>query len=131
MSDDAPSQLHEYRDPAAPRPGDPPVQGLLAFFTFDREHMPQTLFEQVSTVEPGIGFGDPGQLGALAVAEILRVLPQRVPGALKLAGPLMTRPRRSILGGAAAPPCGLGARDRPRIVPGPSPLGIQRLGGPG
>ena len=31
---------------ATPRPADPPVQGLLAFFSPDRNHLPQNLFEQ-------------------------------------------------------------------------------------
>ena len=37
---DATGQLHEHRDAAAPRPGYPPVQGFLAFFAFDRKHVP-------------------------------------------------------------------------------------------
>ena len=35
VAHDAAGQLDEDRDAAAPRPGDPPVQGLLAFLAFD------------------------------------------------------------------------------------------------
>src|SRR6516164_6279272 len=131
MANDAAGQLHEHWDAAATRPADPPVQGLLAFLALDRKHVAQPLFEQVRAVEPGVGFGDPGQFGALAFGEVFGVFPQRVAGALELAGPLMTRPRRGVLAGSATAPRGLAARDRPRVVPGPSSLGIERLGGPG
>ncbi|CFS31794.1 Uncharacterised protein [Mycobacterium tuberculosis] len=39
VSHDAAGQLHEDGDAAAPRPGDPPIQCLLAFFAFDRKHL--------------------------------------------------------------------------------------------
>ena len=90
VAHDAAGQLHEHRDAAAPRPGDPPVQGLLAFLAFDRKHMPQALFEQIGAIQPGIGLGDPGQLGGLAFGEVLGVFPQRIAGALELADPLMS-----------------------------------------
>ena len=63
--------------------------------------------------------------------EVFGVFPQRIPGALELAGPFMGRARRGVLAGAAAAPCGLATGQRPRVVPGPAPLGIERLGGPG
>src|SRR6476646_10587925 len=69
-------------------------EGLLAFLALDRKHMPQPLFEQISTIEPGVGLGDPGQLGALAFGEVLGVLPQRITGTLELAGPFMSWPGR-------------------------------------
>jgi hypothetical protein len=87
VSFDAAGQLHKHWDAAAPRPGDPPVQGLLAFLAFDRKHVAQPLFEQISAVEPGVGLGDPGQLGGLTLGEIFGVFPQRIAGALELAGP--------------------------------------------
>ena len=74
---DAVGQLDEYRDAAAPRPGDPPVQGLLAFLALHRKHMPQALFEQIGAIQAGVGLGDPGQLGGLAFGEVFGVLPQR------------------------------------------------------
>ena len=104
VSHDAAGQLHEHWDAAAPRPGDPPVQGLLAFLALDRKNVAQPLFEQIGAVEPGIGFGDPGQLGALAFGEVFGVFPQRIAGALELAGPLMTRPRRGVPAGPATAP---------------------------
>ena len=125
------AQLDEYRDAAAPRPGDPPVQGLLAFLALDRKHMPQALFEQIGAIQAGVGLGDPGQLGGLAFGEVFGVLPQRITGALELAGPLMAGTRRGVLGGAPATPFGLAAGQRPRVVPGPAALGIECLGGPG
>jgi hypothetical protein len=39
--------------------------------------------------------------------------------------------RRAVLAGPARAPFGLAARQRPRIVPGAAPLGIECLGGPG
>ena len=127
---DAAGQLHEHWDAAAPRPGDPPVQGLLAFLAFDREHMPQALFEQIGAIQPGIGLGDPGQLGGLSFGEVFGVLPQRIPGALEL------RARSWPGRGEAFCRAGRGpiwprAGQRPRVVPGPAPLGIECLGGPG
>ena len=91
-------EFDEDRDAAAARPGDPSVQGLLAGLALDREHVPQALFQQVGPVQAGVGLGDPGQLGGLAFGEVLGVLPQRVPGALELAGVLVTP-------GAAGCPC--------------------------
>ena len=44
--DDAAGQLDEDWDAAAPRPRDPPVEGLFTVLPFDREHMPQALFQQ-------------------------------------------------------------------------------------
>ena len=52
-SQDAACRLHEHRDAAARRPGDPPVQGLLAFPAFDRKHMAQALFEQICPMQAG------------------------------------------------------------------------------
>lgn len=102
--DDATGQLDEGGDAAAPRPGDPPVQGLFAFLAFDGEYMPKSFFEQVGAVQSGVGLGDPGQLGALGFGEVLRVLPQRVPGAFELAGALSPGPRRGASAGPAATP---------------------------
>jgi hypothetical protein len=53
VSHNAACQLHEHRDAAAPRPGDPPVQGLLAFLAFDREHSAEALFEQIGPMQAG------------------------------------------------------------------------------
>ena len=106
VSHDAAGQLDEGGDAAAPGPGDPPVQGLLAFFALDREHVPQALFEQVGAVQPGVGLGDPGQLGGLAFGEVLGVLPQRVAGALELAGPLMAGRGAVFLPGRPRPRLG-------------------------
>ena len=78
--DDLAGQFDEGRDTAAPRPGHPPVQGLFTFLSFDGKDMAQAFFEQIGAVQSGIGLGDPGQLGVLPVGEVLRVLPQRVPG---------------------------------------------------
>jgi hypothetical protein len=114
VSPDAAGQLDEHRDAAAARPGDPPVQGLLAFLAFDRKHMPQALFEQIGAIQAGIGFGDPGQLGGLAFGEVLGVLPQRIPGALEPPGPLMAGPGAVFLPG-----------QRPRVIPGPAPLTVS------
>lgn len=65
---------------AAPRRSTGP--GLACLLAFDRKHMPQAFFEQIGPMQPGIGLGDPGQLGGLAFGEVLGVFPQRIPGAL-------------------------------------------------
>ena len=70
VAHDAAGQFDEHRDAATARPGDTPVQGLLTFLAFDREHMPQALFEQIGAIQAGVGLGDPGQLGGLAVGEL-------------------------------------------------------------
>jgi hypothetical protein len=60
VSDDAACQLHEHRDAAAPRTGDPPVQGLPAFLAFDRKHASWTLKSSSPTPNPrGPGCADP------------------------------------------------------------------------
>ena len=101
--DDAVGEFDEDRDAAAPRPRDPPVQGLLAFLAFDRERVPQALFQQVGPIQAGVGLGDPGQLGGLAFGEVFGVLPQRVAGAFELA--------RLLVAGDAARCCWRGGRD--------------------
>ncbi len=103
VAHDATRQFDEDRDAAAARPGDPPVQGLLSFLAFDREYMPQSFFEQIGAIEPGIGLGDPGQLGGLAFSEVLRVLPQRITGAVERADPLMSWRGALFLGGRPRP----------------------------
>jgi hypothetical protein len=56
--------------------------------------MPQALFEQIGPMQAGVGLGDPGQLGGLVFGEVFGVLPQRIPGALELAGALVARAGR-------------------------------------
>ena len=59
---DALGEVDEGGDAAAAGPGQPPVQGGLAGFALDGEHVAQAFFEQVGAVQPGVGLGDPGQL---------------------------------------------------------------------
>ncbi len=73
-------EFGEFGDAAASCPGQPAVQGVLAFFSVELECGPQPFFEQVSTPEVGVGFLDPGELGFLAAGEVLGVFPQRVAG---------------------------------------------------
>ena len=70
--DDASLECDERRNPAATRPADPAVEGLFAFLTLDREHVPESLFEQVGAVQHGVSLGDPGQLLSLLLGEVLR-----------------------------------------------------------
>ena len=63
--------------------------------------MPQALFQQIGAIRPGVGLGDPGQLGGLAFGEVFGVLPQRIAGALELADPLMSWRGRAVLAGPA------------------------------
>ena len=129
--DDLAGQLDEGRDTAAPRPGDPPVQGLFSFLSFDGEDMAQAFFEQIGAVQSGIGLGDPGQLVVLAFGEVLGVLPQGVAGTLEPAGSFPGRPGCGVPGRPAPPPAGFGAGQGTGVVPGPAPFGVQGFGGPG
>lgn len=61
----------EFGDAAAGCPRQPAGQGVLTFFPFALERGPQPFFEQVSTLEVGVGFLDPGELGFLAAGQVL------------------------------------------------------------
>ena len=50
--------------PTAPRPGEPPVEGLLAGVALHDKDVAQPLFEQIGAVEAGVGLGDPGKAAA-------------------------------------------------------------------
>jgi hypothetical protein len=84
--DDAALQRDEGGDAAAAGPGDPAVERLLTGLAFEHEHGAQALLEQVGPPESGIGPGDPVQLLALTIGEVLGVLPQRVAGPLERPG---------------------------------------------
>src|SRR6185312_892146 len=79
VANDATLQRNERFDAAAPCPGDPTVQCLAGLVGGQFEDRAQAFLEQVGAVEPWVGFGDPLHLHPLAVGEVLRVLPQRVP----------------------------------------------------
>src|ERR1700694_5141897 len=64
---------------AAPCPGDPAAQCRAGFAGGEFEDCAQPFLEEVGAVEPRVVLGDPLQLHPLAVGEVLRVLPQRVP----------------------------------------------------
>ena len=79
---DCASEFDEGGDAAALCPGDPVVEGVFAGLAFDGEDVAQALFEQVAAIEARVGFGDPVELVALVVGEVLGVLPERVTGVL-------------------------------------------------
>ena len=81
--DDPALQVDERRDSAATCPADPDIEGLGGLLEGELEDQPEPFLEQVGTVQPGVGLGDPGQFGLLPAGEVLGVLPQRVPGALQ------------------------------------------------
>lgn len=101
-----------------------PCKVLLAFLNISRNNLPQPAFEEIVPTGPGVGLGDPGQLGAPAFAEILGVLTPRISGALEIAGQLTSRARRGVLPGTATAPRGLAAGRRSRVVPRP---GVARI----
>ena len=76
----------ERGDPAAAGPADPGFEGVDGLVVAELEYQPEAFLEQVGPVQPGVGLGDPGELGLLPGGEVLRVLPQCVPGALELLG---------------------------------------------
>src|SRR5664280_1887572 len=65
VPDDPLLQVHERRDATAPGPADPPVQGFFTGLTLQNEHQAQALLQQIRPIQPGVGLGDPLQLGAL------------------------------------------------------------------
>ena len=86
MPGDASPKFDEARDPAAPGPAEPGVQQLLAFGALEGEDLPELLLEQVGPEQLVVDLRDPVQLGLLPVGEVLWVFPQRVAGALEVAG---------------------------------------------
>ena len=116
--DDATLQLHEGGNPAAPRPPDPDLERLRGLGVGQLEDQSQAFFEQVGTVQPRVGLGDPGQLGLLPDREVLGVLPQRVAGMLQ-----RLRVSRCAAGTA------LGGRSA-GLVPGSSADLVEGVGGP-
>ena len=82
---DASGEVHEGGDATASGPGEPALEGVFAGLAFDGEDVAQALFEEVGAVEAGVGRGDPGELVALVVGEVLGVLPKRVAGVLETA----------------------------------------------
>jgi len=128
VSDDPLLQDDELRDATAPGPADPSVQSFFACLALEDEHQAQALLEQVGPIQPGVGLGDPLQLGALFDGQPLRVRPQRVAAVLQSSGTLVTPPRRSICRGRPAPAHWLGAGQRPGRIPhSPTDL-VQGLG---
>ena len=61
-------------------------RACFAFVAFDGEHVSQRFFEQVGAPQPGVGLGDPVELVALFVGEVVVVLPQREAGSADLFG---------------------------------------------
>ncbi len=78
----------------------------------DGEDVPQASLEQLGAVQAGVGGGDPGQLGALVLGEVLAVLPQRVAGAFECPGPGVTRAWGRVGGGSPTGSDALGAGQR-------------------
>ena len=115
-------EVHEGGDAAAACPGQPALERFDSVLPFDGEHVAQAFFEEVAAVETRVGLGDPVELVALAVGEVLGVLPQRVAGVLE-------RSRvtgRVATAAAFADPWAVAAR----VVPGLAADLVERLGGP-
>ena len=97
---------------------DPLVEGFFAGVALEREHDAESFFEQVGAPQPGIGLGDPVQLVALVVGEVLGVLPQRVAGSLERSGTLVRLARRP---GRPRPSVARRRQRGPRSRPGGGP----------
>jgi len=130
VSSDLATEFHEGRDPAALRPCQPPVEGLLAGVALDLEHEPEPLLEQVPAVQTRIGLGDPGQLGLLMDGEVLRVLPQGVTRPFETLGTFGRRSRRGVASRATTLGFGLRAGISARLVPCLSAQLVERVGRP-
>ena len=83
MAFDLACEFGEGRDAAAAGPGQPAVQsgdgGRGALGLRDPVDRTQALLEEVGPVQARVVGRDPGELGALPLGQVLRVLPQRVP----------------------------------------------------
>jgi len=124
-------QFHECRDPASAGPADPAVQRLAGLLDGQLEDQPETLFELVAAVQPGVGPGDPVEFDALFVGEVLRIFPQHVTHTFQSAGTRTGRPRRGIGRRPARCTSGLGLPGQSAgVVPGLTAHLVQGVGGP-
>jgi hypothetical protein len=105
-------------DPAAAGPADPDFEGFFGLIGRELEDQSETFLEQIGTVQPGVGLGDPGQLGLLRGGQVLGVLPQRDPGVLE---------RLRLTTGPPGPAPGEGATG---LVPRLAADLVERVGGP-
>jgi hypothetical protein len=86
--------------------------------------MAQNLFEQIGPMQAGSALAIRASLAVWRSVRSFGFFAQRIAGALELADPLMSWRGRAVLAGPAGAASGLGARQRPRVVPGSAPLGI-------
>jgi len=85
---DRAGELDECRQTCSTRPRQPAVEQATRRGGRELVDLAQLLLEQVRAVHAGVGLLDRGELRRLAVGEVLRVLPDREPGAFELAGEL-------------------------------------------
>ena len=131
VRDDAFLQFHERRDPASAGPADPPVQRLAGLLDGHLEDQPETLFELVAAVQPGVCPGDPVEFDALFLGEVLRIFPQHVAHALQPAGTRTGRPGRGVGRRPARSTFRLGLPGQSAgVVPGLTAHLVQGVGGP-
>ncbi len=124
-------QLHEGRDAAASGPVDPPVERLAGLVVGQLEDDSEAFLELVGPVQLGVGLRDPGQLRVLPLGQVLRVLPQREPGALERLGSGAGLPRWRVGRWPASASARLGPAGQPAgLVPRLPAHLIQCLGGP-
>jgi hypothetical protein len=83
---DCPGELDERRQTRSARPFQPAVEQAVRGGGGELVDLAQLFLEQVCAVQPGVGLLDRGGLGGLAIGEVLRVFPDREPGALQLPG---------------------------------------------
>lgn len=86
VGSDRPCQPDERWDATTSGPRQPALQQPGRAHPLEFEDQPQLLFEQVGAVQAVVDAGDPGELGTLAAGQVFRVLPQRVPGTVEVAG---------------------------------------------
>ena len=103
-------------------PGEPAAQCFFAFVAADGEDVAESFFEQVGAPELRVGLGDPVELVALPVGEVVGVLPEGVAGPLGARAVPVERALRGA--GAGLLPAGGG-------VPGPAPFDVEGVDAPG
>lgn len=131
VGDDGSLEFHERRDATSPRPGDPSVERLAGFLVGKLEDDAQSLLEVVRTSEGGVGLDDPGELGALTLGQVLRVLPEGVARVLERDGASAVGTRGRVSDGpASAAPAFVAPGGRAYVVPGTSSHLVQGVGGP-
>jgi len=99
---DRPGELDGGSQAAAPGPLQPAVERLDGGVGREPVDLAELFCEQVGAEQRGVELLDPGELGLLAVGEVLGVLPEREPRALQVARELVLASAPGLVSDLAA-----------------------------